>query len=118
MATTTTTTTLTELTAATFDEAILAIPEGKLLVIDFWAEWCPPCIALAPILEELAADLHDTVVFAKVDIEAHPELATRFQVLSFPTLLVFDDRDPVQPVRRLVGLRGKRHLAEELAALS
>ena len=108
-----TTTTIPDLTAATFDEVVLGATTP--LVVDFWAEWCPPCLALAPILDALADELDGQVAFAKVDVEAHPELATRHQVMTFPTLLVFDDG---QPVKRLVGLRGKGHLREELADLS
>ena len=103
------TTTIPALTTATFDEAIHAADTP--LVVDFWAEWCPPCLALHPILDDLAQDLDGTIQFAKVDIEAHPELATRYQVMTFPTLLVFDHGEPV---RRIIGLRGKRHLLEEL----
>jgi thioredoxin 1 len=106
-------TTIPDLTKDTFDEAVLSATTP--LVVDFWAEWCPPCLALAPILEDLAHELAGTIGFAKVDVEAHPDLATRYQVLSFPTLLVFDDG---QPVRRLIGLRGKRHLLEELDEVS
>ena len=107
--------TIPDLTAATFDEAVLGATTP--LVVDFWAEWCPPCIVLAPVLDALADELDGQVAFAKVDIEAHPELATRHQVMTFPTLLVFDG-DPRQPVKRLVGLRGKAHLREEVADLS
>ena len=107
-----TTTTIEALTSATFDEATKAATTP--LVVDFWAAWCPPCLALAPILDELAQELEGAITFAKVDVDAHPELASRHQVMTFPTLLVFDGG---QPVRRLVGLRGKGHLREELAEL-
>ena len=103
-------TALPTLTAATFDEEIGAstVP----VVVDVWAEWCPPCKALAPVLEGLAAELAGRVRFAGVDGDAEPELAARFSVLSFPTLLVFDEG---RLVHRLVGARGRGHLLEELA---
>ena len=104
---------ITDLTAATFDEATKSATTP--VVVDFWAKWCPPCLALAPILDELAAELAGDITFTKVDVDAHPDLATRYQVMTFPTLLVFRDGDVVG---RLHGLRGKRHLAEELAGLS
>jgi thioredoxin 1 len=106
---------VTPLTTATFDETIQGAAAGRTVVVDFWAEWCPPCKALAPILESLSDELAATHDFASVDTEAHPELATRFATLSLPTLLVFRD-GAVQ--HRLVGLRGKHHLREELARLT
>src|SRR3712207_997661 len=79
--------TVRELTAATFDEEVTGSPVP--VVVDVWAEWCPPCHALAPVLEELAAE-HDELRFLSLNVDAHPEVATRFEVMSFPTLLVFD----------------------------
>jgi thioredoxin 1 len=99
-----------ELTAATFDEAVAGAEVP--LVVDLWAEWCPPCHALAPVLDGIAAEHADELRIAKVDVDAHPEIARRFDVMSFPTLLVFDGG---QVVRRLVGARGKGHLLAELA---
>jgi thioredoxin 1 len=106
---------LPALTTATFDEAIAAQPDGRPLVVDFWAEWCPPCKALTPILEQLSRDLADTTDFAAVDTDAHPELAARYRALTLPTLLVFRDGEVVH---RLVGLRGRNHLVEELARIN
>jgi thioredoxin len=98
-----------DLTAATFDETVGASPVP--LVVEFWAEWCGPCHALAPILDELATEGAGRLAIAKVDADTWPELALRFDVMSLPTLLVFDRG---QVVRRLVGARPKRHLAAEL----
>jgi thioredoxin 1 len=103
---------LTPLTTATFDETVSG--SDRTVVVDFWAEWCPPCKALAPVLDELSAELADTHEFVSVDTEAHPALAERFQTLSLPTLLVFRDG---QVQQRLVGFRGKQHLREELARI-
>jgi thioredoxin 1 len=107
---------LTPLSSATFDEAVLGASDpGRTLVVDFWAEWCPPCKALTPVLEQLSVELAATHDFASVDTEAHPDLAARFGTLSLPTLLVFRDGSVQQ---RLVGLRGKQHLREELARVA
>jgi thioredoxin 1 len=102
--------TTVELTAATFDEVVGGSPVPVL--VDFWAEWCPPCHALAPILDEIAAEQAAVLRVGKVDVDAYPELSLRFDVMSFPSLLVFADG---QLVKRMIGARGKRHLLAELA---
>jgi thioredoxin 1 len=82
-----------------------------VVIVDCWADWCGPCKMLSPILDDLAAsDPELTVV--KVDVEAHPEFARRYDVMSFPTLLFFRDGTLVQ---RLIGARGKGALADEVA---
>jgi thioredoxin 1 len=100
------------LTSRTFDEAVAGA--GMPVIVDFWAEWCPPCHALAPVLDEIATDHRDRLAVFTVDVDAHPDVASRFGVMSFPTLLVFEDG---QAVKRLVGARGKQHLLAELSDL-
>jgi thioredoxin 1 len=99
-----------DLTTTTFDEAVRAATVP--VVVDLWAKWCPPCHALAPILDQVAAEHADDLRVYKVDVDAHPEVARRFEVMSFPTLLVFEGG---ALVRRLVGARGKSHLLAELS---
>jgi thioredoxin 1 len=73
----------------TFDEA-LATTEGVLMV-DFWAEWCGPCRAVAPVLEDLAGSSGGKITLAKVNVDEHPALAARFGVRSIPTILFVKD---------------------------
>ena len=103
-------TTITELTSTTFDETVLSADVPVL--VDLWAEWCPPCHAVAPVLDEIAAEYPGRLRVTKVDVDAQPEVAARYGVMTLPTLLVFVGG---QPVKRLVGARGKRHLLAELA---
>jgi len=97
------------LVAGTFDEEV----RGSELpvLVDVWTEWCPPCKAIAPVLEAIAAEHGDRLRVYKLNGDDSPELVSRFGIMSFPTLLVFRDGDVV---KRLVGARSKKHLLEEL----
>jgi thioredoxin 1 len=81
------------------------------VLVDFWAPWCGPCRAVAPILEQLAIDHGDKLTVAKLDVDANPLTAQRFQVASIPTMIVFKDG---MPTIRLVGARAKSDLLQEL----
>ncbi|MFT7462034.1 MAG: thioredoxin 1 [Pseudohongiellaceae bacterium] len=100
-----------QLTAEAFDT--LVAPGQGPVIVDFWAEWCPPCRAIAPTIEALADDFEGRVTVAKLDIDAHSEVAERLGVASIPTLILFDDGVEVE---RLVGGGSKAELTERLNA--
>lgn len=98
------------LSAITFDEEIAAASQA--VVVDFWAEWCGPCKTIAPILDEIATEHSESLRVAKLNVDDHPDIGRRYQVMSIPTLLVFKDGEVV---KRLVGAKGKQQLLTELA---
>lgn len=98
------------LTESTFDE-LISTSEVPVLV-DFWAEWCGPCKAIAPILEEIADEQDGQLKIAKVDVDSNQQLALNHQVMSIPTLILFQDGEPS---KRLVGAKSKRDLLADLA---
>ena len=100
---------ISTLTDATFDETIGASAEP--VVVDFWAEWCGPCKMIAPVLEEIAGEYSGSLTVAKVNVDDNPDAAMRFQVMSIPTLIVFQDGTAQ---KRLIGAKGKGQLLAEL----
>ena len=97
-----------ELDATTFDAAIAAGP----VVVDFWAPWCKPCRAIEPFLEAIEQDAEGRLAFAKLNIDEYPEIAARYEVLSIPTVTLFEAGEPRTVV---VGARPRGHFERAFA---
>ncbi len=90
------------------DQNFTAETGSGLVLVDFWAPWCGPCKMIAPVLEELDAEMGDKVKITKLDVDDNPQTAANFGVMSIPTLLVFKNGEVVDKV---VGFQPKEALA-------
>ncbi len=82
-----------------------------ILVVDFWAEWCAPCKALAPVISGLAKKYADDIVFGKMNVDKNQILPKKFQISGIPTIIVFKNGDPVN---RITGMVPRKKLEAEL----
>jgi thioredoxin 1 len=101
---------ITELDSSNFDSTVSS--GSTPVVVDFWAPWCGPCKAIAPILEELAEELGDTVKICKVNVDNNSEVASKYEIRAIPTILIFKDGKVADTV---VGLTSKDDLKAKLA---
>src|SRR5262249_61747404 len=81
-------------TSANFEQEVLK--SGEPVLVDFWAQWCPPCRMIAPVIDALAAEYKGRVKVAKLDVDGSPEVAGRYGVQAIPTLLLFRDGKVVE----------------------
>jgi thioredoxin 1 len=93
------------------DQTFAAETKEGVVLVDFWAPWCGPCRMVAPVLEELDQAMGDKVKIVKVNVDENPETASKFGVMSIPTLLVFKNGELVD---KTVGYQPKEALAQLL----
>jgi len=98
------------LTDATFDEHVKS--SDVPVLVDFWAEWCGPCKMISPVLEEIAEEQAGKIRIVKVNVDDSLRVASRFEVQSIPTLILFKDGEPKM---RVIGAKPKGRLLEELS---
>ncbi|RLI08113.1 thioredoxin [Candidatus Bathyarchaeota archaeon] len=89
------------LDSSNFDEVVRG--SDKPVVVDFWAEWCPPCLMMAPVFEEVARRFSGRALFARVNVDEAPDLARRYGIMAIPTIMVFVGGEPVDRVIGAVG---------------
>ncbi len=99
-----------ELTDDNFEEEV--INSDQPVLVDFWAVWCPPCMALGPTIDQLAEEHKGSVKVGKLDTDNNRETAAKYNISSLPTVMMFKGG---QPVGTLMGLRGKEHFEEMIA---
>lgn len=99
----------TQLTDSNFKETVL--DSGKVALVDFWAEWCGPCKAIGPMIEELSKEYEGKAVIGKVDVDNNPETAMKYGIRNIPTLLFVKNG---QVVDKVVGAVPKAQLAATL----
>ena len=95
----------------TFEAEVLQA--DKPVLTDFWAEWCGPCLAIAPVLEEIAEEYAAQMKVAKLDVGSNNAVATQYGVMYIPTMILFVDGEPVE---RLVGALTKSSLVDKLSS--
>lgn len=94
-----------KLSSENFEKEVLK--SEKTMLVDFYADWCGPCNAMAPVIEELATELDGKVKVGKINVDENSDIAVKYNVMSIPTLIVFKNG---KEEKRLVGLRDKEEL--------
>jgi thioredoxin 1 len=99
----------TAATESSFEQDVLQ--SDKAVIVDFWAEWCGPCHAVAPVLDKIAEERSDELRLVKVNIDEEPALAQKYGVVSIPTIVLFKDG---QPAAAAVGAQPKGAIERSL----
>lgn len=97
---------------SSFEQIVLQAKEPVL--VDLWAPWCGPCLMIAPILEELAEEYSGRINFVKMNVDLNPKTATKYRIMSIPTLLIFKNG---KPASQIIGFRPKTELKKSLNAV-
>lgn len=101
------------ITHDTFERDVIGASYQQPIIVDFWAAWCGPCRMMEPSLNEIATEREGRAVVAKVDVDAHPELAAEYNIRAIPALHIFSNGKVVDS---LVGVRAKSDLLSHLDA--
>jgi thioredoxin 1 len=96
------------LTDATFDDEVGKAPTP--MIVDFWAPWCGPCRMVGPIIDEIAQEHGDKVCIGKLNVDENPGVASKFGIMSIPTIMLFKDG---QPDKKIIGARSKADFERE-----
>ena len=102
-----------DVTEATFEQEVLK--SETPVIVDFWAEWCGPCHAVAPVLEKIAEEHAETLTLVKVNIDENQNLAGRYGVMSIPMMILFKDGEPAAAA---IGARPKGDLEKQLGLVA
>ncbi|MCM8799235.1 MAG: thioredoxin [Candidatus Omnitrophica bacterium] len=87
------------------------LKSNQIILVDFWAPWCAPCRIIAPIVEEIAKEYKDKIKVAKLNVEDYPSIASRFGIMSIPTLIIFKDGKAVES---LIGVVSKNQIISRI----
>ena len=101
-----------EITDGNFEKLVLK--SEKLVIVDFWAEWCGPCKAITPILDEISNEFGDKVLIGKVNVDEVKEIPVKYGIRSIPTLLFFSNGEIT---RQEVGLQSKQTLVDDFTQI-
>jgi thioredoxin 1 len=100
-----------DVTDATFEDEVLK--SDKTILVDFWAEWCGPCRAVSPILDQIASEHSDKITVVKLNVDDNPQTAAKYQITSIPAMKVYQGGEVVKTV---IGAKPKPALEADLAA--
>lgn len=101
-------------TDTNFADQVVVPSKTMPVVVDFRADWCAPCKLLDPVLEELAGRYEGKIVVGSLDVDANPQTASKYSVMSIPTTIFFQNG---QEVKRIVGFAGQEPIAKEINSL-